>query len=563
MNPETEPTTFGTTPVPAQKAHAESYTQPVAPVQPQPVQELPQQPAQKSFEVKPAGAWSRFWANMIDSFVLILPTILIAFAWSLITQNNITLGNISNNPVFIVIFLLTYFPYYIHLTAAKGTTVGKDAYGLKVFKYGTEQNLTYVQSAIRELVKFGLMFFPIIGGLFYLVNGFTILFSKQKRGIHDRVAKSQVLRVKPAWRMVKQILFFGVYALLIIIIILLRPQFFEEKPARTDSIIEIEQSTENLTLFKDDTLGWSISYDASKFSRPFVIDKEQLQRGALTPLETTLQNAGFLVKSDVPDFCTARGGIGINVEENSQKLNIENWFEQYPKNWAYGKISSQTKLGENNAYYAILDDFTGAGDTKYTYIIANDNQIYLLTYNISKEEKQEFPASECSVNQKAIENMFSTLKLEKPVATTTPVTSSADTSNWVTYTDDKFFYSLKHPSNFVSGVTLENEGGRIVSFQKFATASDPGLAKIEVYSSNQSLDEQYQDLSKNQMFEKTTLSGHEGYKANLSVGSLKGTSYLIGNSERSHLITTTVLLGDEQDFAEVFNQILSTFEFTN
>ena len=196
----------------------------VTPVQPAP--SIPLQPIQNSFEIKPAGAWSRFWASVIDNMVLSLPVVIIAFVWSLTTKTNITLGNIENNNIFTIIFLLCYFPYFIYLTASKGATVGKDAYGLKVVKSGTDQYITYVQSAIRELVKFGLMIIPLLGGLFYLINGLMIIFSKQKRGIHDRAVNSQVLRVKPAWKMGKQILFFGGFILLGIIILTFSPQFF-------------------------------------------------------------------------------------------------------------------------------------------------------------------------------------------------------------------------------------------------------------------------------------------------------------------------------------------------
>ena len=190
------------------------------------MQNLSQPPVQKTFEVKPAGAWARFWANFIDSMVLSLPVVIIVFVWSLITQSDITLiRSIENNNIFIIILLLCYFSYYIYLTTARGSTVGKDAYGLKVVKYGTEQNLTYIQSTLRELVKFGLVVIPLLGGLFYLINGLVIIFSKQKRGVHDRVVSSQVLMVKPSWKMGKQILFFGSYILLGIVIFSLRPQF--------------------------------------------------------------------------------------------------------------------------------------------------------------------------------------------------------------------------------------------------------------------------------------------------------------------------------------------------
>ena len=103
---------------------------------------------------------------------------------------------------------------------------------LKVVKSDTGQNLTYIQSALREVTKFGLMIIPLLGRLFYLINGLMILFSKQKKGIHDRVANSRVLRVKPAWKMGKQLLFFGAYFLAYFLLIsLISATTFKITPA--------------------------------------------------------------------------------------------------------------------------------------------------------------------------------------------------------------------------------------------------------------------------------------------------------------------------------------------
>jgi uncharacterized RDD family membrane protein YckC len=366
----------------------------------------------RNFGVKPAGAWPRFWANFIDSMVLSLPIVIVAFGWSLITKNNITLGNIENNNIFTIILLICYFPYYIYLTSAKGTTVGKDAYGLKVVKYGTQENLTYARVTLRELLKFGLMIIPFVGGLFYVVNGLIVLFSKQKRGIHDTVANSQVLIVKPAWTIGKQIVFFGGYILLGVVIFILKPQFLDDKPTRIQPIVKLEHAPENLTAYTDATLGWSISYDSLKFTSPIVFNKETLQHGASQPLPTTIQQAVLLTKSSVADFCTGKGGLGIDVEDNSQLLSVTDWFSQFPHKPFLGNIVSQKTLGENNAFVASLDNFAGVGSTKYTYIIPKDSSIYLLSYSITKAEKESFSPTECEANQQAIIRMFESFKIQ-------------------------------------------------------------------------------------------------------------------------------------------------------
>jgi uncharacterized RDD family membrane protein YckC len=182
------------------------------------------QPPQNVFEVKPGGAWARFWACVIDGMVLSVPALIVTIAWILLLETGfykwcLTIREFDNININIIVLLWCYFVYYIYFTSAKGTTVGKDAYGLKVVKFGTEEKITYGKSAIRELVKIGVVIIPVVGILFYVANGFVIIFSKQKRGLHDRAANSQVLKYKHAWRMRKQLLFFAVYFLLVITLV--------------------------------------------------------------------------------------------------------------------------------------------------------------------------------------------------------------------------------------------------------------------------------------------------------------------------------------------------------
>lgn len=104
---------------------------------------------QKIFEVKPAGAWSRYWAFVIDGLVFGLPAVVLTCTISLITQERFSLSDLRNSDVFGLLSLLFYFSYNIYFTTNKGTTVGKDAYGLKVVKSGTDQKLTYKESFLR------------------------------------------------------------------------------------------------------------------------------------------------------------------------------------------------------------------------------------------------------------------------------------------------------------------------------------------------------------------------------------------------------------------------------
>lgn len=47
--------------------------------------------------------------------------------------------------------------------------------------------------AIREVLKLILFRIPVLGALVYLISGLLIVFSKEKRGIHDLMAGTQVI----------------------------------------------------------------------------------------------------------------------------------------------------------------------------------------------------------------------------------------------------------------------------------------------------------------------------------------------------------------------------------
>jgi uncharacterized RDD family membrane protein YckC len=179
-------------------------------------------------QIKPAGAWQRYWATVIDGLFLLLPILLIlALIYfihpSLLSdftskkESGTTYGIISIG--LIILSLL----YSVYLTVNKGATWGKDAYGLKVVKYKTTENISYSKSVLRELLKAGLYFIPVISGLFVFINSLTIVFSSEKRGIHDKIAGTQVIKFKKPWSMKKQIF---ILLLPLLIIVFLPPLLY-------------------------------------------------------------------------------------------------------------------------------------------------------------------------------------------------------------------------------------------------------------------------------------------------------------------------------------------------
>lgn len=152
-----------------------------------------------SIKIKPAGAWIRFWASTIDGLIVGIPLYLILILIHFVLPS-FYLKAYALLPIILILLYSAYF------TVNKGATWGKDAYGLKVIKYKTTDNISYRKSFLRDLIKSGFYFIPVFSGLIAFVNCLTIVFSSEKRGIHDRISGTQVVKFKNPWSTKKQLL---------------------------------------------------------------------------------------------------------------------------------------------------------------------------------------------------------------------------------------------------------------------------------------------------------------------------------------------------------------------
>ena len=157
--------------------------------------------------VIPAGAWGRLWATVIDSLYIAIISFIMYVPLSVIPGPPVLgLDHMMPDMKLGIIYLVINLIYSIYFNVNRGTTLGKDAYGFKVITYNSTNNINYPQALIREIIKTGIVLIPIVGSVVYLINGLVIVFSKQKRGIHDLIAKSQVIKVKQPWSLGKQII---------------------------------------------------------------------------------------------------------------------------------------------------------------------------------------------------------------------------------------------------------------------------------------------------------------------------------------------------------------------
>jgi uncharacterized RDD family membrane protein YckC len=126
--------------------------------------------------VEYAGFWIRFLAVFIDGLILIIPNIVISA---------IAAGDIG--AVFVLQFLLNA-AYVVGFWTANGATPGKMLMGLQI----TRRDGGEISAGTAIARYLGYFLSSITLGIGYLM----IAFSREKRGLHDRVADTIVIRTR-------------------------------------------------------------------------------------------------------------------------------------------------------------------------------------------------------------------------------------------------------------------------------------------------------------------------------------------------------------------------------
>ena len=142
-----------------------------------------------------AGFWVRFIAYIIDSILLVITGGILDF----VTGLGIGIGAIISGSTaeeteivagifgFIINITLSLI-YYVVFVGAKGQTPGKMVLGLKIIKTSGEE-MTYGRAFLRW-IGYGVSF--LILGIGFLM----IAFSREKQGLHDKIAGTYVVKVR-------------------------------------------------------------------------------------------------------------------------------------------------------------------------------------------------------------------------------------------------------------------------------------------------------------------------------------------------------------------------------
>jgi uncharacterized RDD family membrane protein YckC len=152
--------------------------------------------SQAATQFQPAGFWIRFLAILIDGivmYVVSLPLHIVSGASTINVQSNpdALTGHVMTSLFFALIGMVLNYIYFAFFYSRYGGTPGKLLFGLRVVKVSDGTYLRWGRTAFREI------FGKVIVNMFTLGLGYLLAaFRKDKRALHDLVAKTQVIRVK-------------------------------------------------------------------------------------------------------------------------------------------------------------------------------------------------------------------------------------------------------------------------------------------------------------------------------------------------------------------------------
>ena len=155
-------------------------------------QSLPQ-----DFEVKiePAGFWIRVGAYIVDGVVLNLMLAALAVGlFFLLGVGRNPRAMMSAGPMVYGVVLFVSFAYHVYFLGRKGYTPGKGFLGLQVIRQDGA-GISYGEATIRT-------FAYIISWIPLMLGFLWVAFDRNKRGWHDKIAKTQVIKAEEvaAWR---------------------------------------------------------------------------------------------------------------------------------------------------------------------------------------------------------------------------------------------------------------------------------------------------------------------------------------------------------------------------
>ncbi len=140
----------------------------------------------KSYTLKTAGFWIRFWAFLLDGFIvsavvgILINPIFYLMDWSL--SESVWYAPIS------IITAILYYSYFVLMTKFFGQTLGKMVFGLRVISLKHDQ-LTWSDVLFRDWIG------RIINNIFMPLYILVVILP-ENQGLHDYFADTTVVHEK-------------------------------------------------------------------------------------------------------------------------------------------------------------------------------------------------------------------------------------------------------------------------------------------------------------------------------------------------------------------------------
>lgn len=139
-----------------------------------------------------AEPWRRLAGFVIDWTILVMITLMLmsVFQFDLEARDDFGLPASAR-----IVQGITVAVYYIGFTMSRGQTPGKMLTGTMVLVETTAQIPGLGPSALRWIVPGIFVFLPGVSVIFAVIYGWMV-FDDRRRGLHDKAAKTVVVRVR-------------------------------------------------------------------------------------------------------------------------------------------------------------------------------------------------------------------------------------------------------------------------------------------------------------------------------------------------------------------------------
>jgi uncharacterized RDD family membrane protein YckC len=156
-----------------------------------------------------AGWGTRLGGYLIDAviFIPVLVVLYVAFRHTHVLDAHLTTrrnGTRTHRDISLLAPLITGLLFLVYATVlyggARGQTVGMMAVGVKVVRAETHEVLGYGKALWRAFAEQFLRFLgtvTLILGVIWLLDMLFPLWDKRRQTLHDKLAKTVVLRVRP------------------------------------------------------------------------------------------------------------------------------------------------------------------------------------------------------------------------------------------------------------------------------------------------------------------------------------------------------------------------------